>query len=166
MATERDIKDAAEFAAQQASGQNNGAGGAESAEAPQVFQVARPGSRRTFLQTLALGGATVAESCGGSQTSTPTNPTNPTTTSSSTTTSVASTRTFTLFGYVRDASGRGVVGAQVLIVKGVDIGKSQPTDGNGYFSIVEVHEGALTLRITQNGVIIREMDIPNFQGAQ
>jgi hypothetical protein len=142
---------------------------AEREEAPQVLDVARPGTRRSFLNTIALGGvaggaAAVSDSC------TPTSPgpsattTTSSTTSSSTTTSIAANPVGTLYGYVRDSNGRAVVGARVAFVDGANAGKSSTSDGNGYYSIPNVLYGGYTVRVTSsNGTFLRDFPV-SFTG--
>jgi hypothetical protein len=141
-------------------------------EAPQVFNIARPGNRRSFFQTLtgsAAVGATVVAGVGSScnEPKTPTGPTGggstSTSTSTSTTTSVATTtalNTFTIAGVVTDRlRNQPVVGARVFVVDGPNANKSSNTDGNGYYSIPGIIPGSFTLRTTLNGVFLNDLGI-------
>jgi carboxypeptidase family protein len=70
---------------------------------------------------------------------------------------------FTLYGYVRDGSGRPVVGARVFVVDGANANKASMSDGNGYYSIPGLVTGGFTLRVTVNNVFVRDFPV-NFTG--
>lgn len=145
------------------------AASSEEAEKPAVFNVARPGGRRAFLQTLsrsaAVGATAVAGTGANCNPSSPTPASSTTTTTAattSTTTSVATTTaqaTFTIAGVVSDRSGRAVGGARVFVVDGPNANKSSNTDGNGYYSIPGIIPGSFTLRTTLNGVFLNDVGV-------
>lgn len=148
-------------------------------EKPEVFNVARTGGRRAFLQNLTKGaavGATVVTGVGGNCNAqkTPTGPTggtqtttttSTTSTTSTTTTSIPAAVSVTLAGVVSDRSGRPVGGARVFVVDGPNQNKASNTDGNGYYSIAGIIPGSFTLRTTLNGVFLNDAGLTVTAGA-
>lgn len=138
------------------------------AEHPQILNVARPGGRRAFLQTLSRGAAVgasavVGDSCNNKTPTAPTaSATTTTSTSTTTVTSVSTTTapsTSTLAGVVSDQSGRAVGGCRVFVVDGPNANRSSTTDGNGYYSIAGLVAGSFTLRTTCNNVFVGDRPV-------
>ncbi|HUR34368.1 MAG TPA: carboxypeptidase regulatory-like domain-containing protein [Vicinamibacterales bacterium] len=67
---------------------------------------------------------------------------------------------YTLFGVLSDGSnGRALRGADVLVLGGINNGRSTTTDGNGYYSIPTLLEGSFTIRFTRDGYEVLEQTV-------
>ncbi|MBI5847211.1 MAG: Ig-like domain-containing protein [Nitrospirae bacterium] len=59
-------------------------------------------------------------------------------------------KTGTIQGYVRNASGKAIMGQRVILMRGDVLEKSTSTDGNGFFKVSDLDMGGYSVRTVNN----------------